>query len=142
MTPSADAGPMSTEWPLMLRSVMLSEIQFHTQTGSQVRRARFVHRAHPLYCKFGAAQRQAEAYLETKSRVRTDFQADPASDVSRLVAERGGFDLMPEQGCRPTNKYLPPRARSVAAGGEAPQALADVAPAGGFFAWVDRVLSD
>jgi sulfite dehydrogenase (quinone) subunit SoeB len=36
---------------------------------------------------------------------------DPDSDVSRLVAERGGFDLMPEQGTRPVNKYLPPRPR-------------------------------
>ncbi len=31
--------------------------------------------------------------------------------VSRLVAERGGFDLMPEMGYRPTNQYLPPRPR-------------------------------
>ena len=35
---------------------------------------------------------------------------DPASAVSRLVAERGGYDLMPEMGYRPTNKYLPPQA--------------------------------
>ena len=34
---------------------------------------------------------------------------DPDSVVSRLVASRGGYDLMPEMGCRPTNKYLPPR---------------------------------
>ena len=34
---------------------------------------------------------------------------DPDSAVSRLVAERGGVDLMPEQGTRPVNKYLPPR---------------------------------
>jgi Fe-S-cluster-containing dehydrogenase component len=34
---------------------------------------------------------------------------DPDSDVSRLVAARGGFALMPEQGCRPVNRYLPPR---------------------------------
>ncbi|MEM1430272.1 MAG: 4Fe-4S dicluster domain-containing protein [Pseudomonadota bacterium] len=37
--------------------------------------------------------------------------ADPASAVSRLVEERGGVDLMPEQGTRPVNKYLPPRPR-------------------------------
>ena len=36
---------------------------------------------------------------------------DPASAVSRLVAERGGFDLMPEFGFKPVNKYLPPRPR-------------------------------
>jgi Fe-S-cluster-containing dehydrogenase component len=35
--------------------------------------------------------------------------ADPDSDVSKLVAERGGMDLMPEQGTKPVNKYLPPR---------------------------------
>src|SRR5258708_34100638 len=37
--------------------------------------------------------------------------ADPASDVSAMVAERGGYDLMPELGCRPVNQYLPPQAR-------------------------------
>ena len=37
--------------------------------------------------------------------------ADPASAVSIMVAERGGIDLMPEQGTRPVNKYLPPRPR-------------------------------
>ena len=34
---------------------------------------------------------------------------DPNSDVSKLVAERGGMDLMPEMGTKPVNKYLPPR---------------------------------
>ena len=34
---------------------------------------------------------------------------DPSSAVSQLVAERGGVDLMPEQGTKPVNKYLPPR---------------------------------
>ena len=37
---------------------------------------------------------------------------DPQSDVSKLVAERDGFDLMPEQGTQPVNKYLPPRTMS------------------------------
>lgn len=36
---------------------------------------------------------------------------DPESGVSRLVAERGGVALMPEQGCAPVNRYLPPRAK-------------------------------
>ena len=35
--------------------------------------------------------------------------SDPDSAVSRLVEERGGYDLMPEQKTRPANKYLPPR---------------------------------
>lgn len=37
---------------------------------------------------------------------------DPDSGVSKLVASRNGYDLMPEQGCSPTNKYLPPRRRN------------------------------
>ena len=36
---------------------------------------------------------------------------DPDSEVSQLVAERGGYDLMPEMGYKPVNKYLPPRKR-------------------------------
>ncbi|MFN9092505.1 MAG: 4Fe-4S dicluster domain-containing protein [Alphaproteobacteria bacterium] len=34
---------------------------------------------------------------------------DPNSDVSKLVAERGGYELMPEMGYQPVNRYLPPR---------------------------------
>ena len=34
---------------------------------------------------------------------------DENSEVSQLVASRGGMDLMPEQGTAPVNKYLPPR---------------------------------
>jgi sulfite dehydrogenase (quinone) subunit SoeB len=67
--------------------------------------------------------------------------ADPTSKVSELVAARGGFDLMPELGYRPTNKYLPPRPRQVDA---APRALLkpeETANATGFLAWVDRMLS-
>lgn len=36
---------------------------------------------------------------------------DPDSDISKLVVERGGRDLMPELGYKPVNKYLPPRPR-------------------------------
>lgn len=60
--------------------------------------------------------------------------ADPESSVSQLVAERGGYDLMPEQGCAPTNKYLPPRSRSATAR----EPLADVE--GGFWKWLDGKL--
>ena len=66
-----------------------------------------------------------------------DF-GDPDSNVSKLVEERGGYDLMPEMGCKPTNKYLPPRSRDTAA--EAP-ALETAAPEGGFLGWIDRMLS-
>ncbi|MFE3837501.1 4Fe-4S dicluster domain-containing protein [Rhodobacteraceae bacterium PA1-206B] len=34
---------------------------------------------------------------------------DPQSAVSRLVASRGGLALMPGQGTKPVNRYLPPR---------------------------------
>jgi Fe-S-cluster-containing dehydrogenase component len=36
---------------------------------------------------------------------------NPQSDISILVKERQGYDLMPELGYKPTNKYLPPRPR-------------------------------
>jgi len=73
---------------------------------------------------------------------------DPASAVSQLVAERGGYDLLPEFGYKPVNKYLPPRPRR----DEPPPRLAhDPAPpakvatsaaaADKLFAWVDRMLS-
>jgi Fe-S-cluster-containing dehydrogenase component len=60
---------------------------------------------------------------------------DPASAVSRLVATRGGMALMPEQGCRPVNRYLPPRPRD-AAPERAPLAQAE----GGFLGWLGRAL--
>jgi sulfite dehydrogenase (quinone) subunit SoeB len=69
---------------------------------------------------------------------------DPESDVSRLVAERGGYDLMPEMGYAPTNKYLPPRPRRTTAGctGAAAELTApDHPPAKGLLGWIDRFLS-
>lgn len=63
---------------------------------------------------------------------------DPGSAASRLVAARGGFALMPEQGTRPVNRYLPPRPRGPS--GQAPlEPLAAAAP-GGFLGWLDRAL--
>ncbi|WP_291297487.1 4Fe-4S dicluster domain-containing protein [Elioraea sp.] len=64
---------------------------------------------------------------------------DPASAVSQLVAARGGFDLMPELGYRPVNKYLPPRPREAPA--PAPVARVEEGGLPGFLGWVDRVLS-
>lgn len=66
---------------------------------------------------------------------------DPQSEVSQLVAERGGYDLMAELGYKPTNKYLPPRPRRDAhsCGGQ-PQRLESATPAGGFLGWLDKVL--
>jgi Fe-S-cluster-containing dehydrogenase component len=37
---------------------------------------------------------------------------DENSEIFRLVEERNGYDLMPEQECAPTNKYLPPREKN------------------------------
>ena len=81
------------------------------------------------------------ATCPSKARHFGDF-ADPDSKVSQLVRERGGFDLMPETGYRPTSKYLPPRPGNGANG--APKKLEpapDLAGAGKFLRWVDRVLS-
>ncbi len=66
---------------------------------------------------------------------------DPDSAVSELVAERGGVDLMPELGYRPTNKYLPPRARTERAAHVDAPALEPVTAEGGFLGWVDKMLS-
>src|SRR5690625_1126112 len=69
--------------------------------------------------------------------------SDPESEAGRLVAERGGVDLMPEQGTKPQNKYLPPRQRDAAAlpSGPAPNLAALAEPeAPGFLGWLDRAL--
>ena len=65
---------------------------------------------------------------------------DSTSDVSQLVAKRGGFDLMPEQGTKPVNKYLPPRPRD--AHEAAPVNLAELAEpeVRGFLGWLDKAL--
>jgi Fe-S-cluster-containing dehydrogenase component len=70
---------------------------------------------------------------------------DPESKVSKLVAERGGRDLLPELGYRPTNKYLPPRPRrgadaSTQAGARDDEAL-DPKALPPVLRWLDRVLS-
>ncbi len=49
--------------------------------------------------------------------------SDPDSDVSKLVAARDGYALMPEQGTKPINRYLPPRPKQ----DNSSQAL-DIAP--------------
>jgi Fe-S-cluster-containing dehydrogenase component len=70
---------------------------------------------------------------------------DPESEVSTLVAERGGYALMPEMGYRPVNRYLPPRPRRHGKDEDRAHALAPApAPAEGahpFLRWIDRVLS-
>ncbi|MDC0948579.1 4Fe-4S dicluster domain-containing protein [Gammaproteobacteria bacterium] len=75
-----------------------------------------------------------------------DF-ADPDSDVSKLVAERGGIALMPEQQTMPVNRYLPPRPKqpsepvvSANAPDEATGAAGARTRGDGIFAWLDRAL--
>ncbi|HZP65807.1 MAG TPA: 4Fe-4S dicluster domain-containing protein [Rudaea sp.] len=68
---------------------------------------------------------------------------DAESPVSKLVAERGGYDLMPEMGYKPVNKYLPPRPRRDATSAKAPPAKEEVdfSKASPLLRWVDRLLS-
>ena len=76
----------------------------------------------------------------TSARHFGDF-GDPNSDVSIMVAERGGFDLLPEQGTKPVNKYLPPRPRRKSV--DQPMsllAMADAATPKGFWQWMDNTL--
>ncbi|MGL4490205.1 MAG: 4Fe-4S dicluster domain-containing protein [Rhizobiaceae bacterium] len=67
---------------------------------------------------------------------------DPSSDVSLLVKVREGFDLMPEMGYKPTNKYLPPRKRR-----DVEMANVEALPQGDgsamdrLFKWADGLLS-
>lgn len=70
---------------------------------------------------------------------------DAESDVSKLVAERGGYALMPEFDYKPVNRYLPPRPRRDAASAKpenrpANEAI-DTAQMSPLLRWVDRVLS-
>jgi len=64
---------------------------------------------------------------------------DPDSDVSKLVQEREGFDLMPEQETKPVNKYLPPRKYESDLTQLKP--AADSENAKGVLNWLDKILS-
>lgn len=70
---------------------------------------------------------------------------DETSAVSKLVAARGGYDLMPEFGYKPVNKYLPPRDKRDATTTARQSATAQPAPTEAaidkLFAWADKVLS-
>jgi len=74
---------------------------------------------------------------------------DPDSNISKLVAERSGYDLMAGMATAPVNKYLPPRsgeARTQALG--APRMLdysggkkAPEQKPGRLTGWIDKLLS-
>ena len=68
-----------------------------------------------------------------------DF-ADPESNVSRLTRERGGIELMPEQGTRPVNRYLPPRSKDRMAETQTAQLDPVATDLPGFLGWLDRAL--
>ena len=70
-----------------------------------------------------------------------DF-ADPESNVSILTAERGGMELMPEQGTKPVNRYLPPRPKTDIEQIDilAPLLARQPEETGGFLGWLDRTL--
>ena len=74
----------------------------------------------------------------TGARHFGDF-ADPDSKVSLLTKARGGYDLMPDLGTRPTNKYLPPRKKDQPVEASPLAALLDI-QATGFAGWLDKVL--
>ncbi len=64
---------------------------------------------------------------------------DPDSDVSKLVADRSGVDLMPEMQTKPVNKYLPPRPKDTLLQDSAALELVATEPKG-FLAWLDKAL--
>ena len=75
---------------------------------------------------------------------------DENSDISKLVKERQGYDLLPDMDYKPVNKYLPPRPRRDNA--ETTPSLAALAAeatgngngslADRFFRWADKQLSE
>ncbi len=68
---------------------------------------------------------------------------DPASTVSQLVAERGGYDLLPAMDYKPVNKYLPPRRRDTkqAIAAPPPESAEASATMSRFLKWADKILS-
>src|SRR5579883_2655529 len=92
------------------------------------------------------ADRQPACVMACPTRARHFGDlGDPDSAVSKLVAERGGYALMPEFGYGPVNRYLPPRPRRELAPVTVPAAPAEetLEPAGlsPVLRWLDRVLS-
>jgi sulfite dehydrogenase (quinone) subunit SoeB len=65
---------------------------------------------------------------------------DANSDVSQLVKDRGGYDLLPDFGYKPVNKYLPPRERRDTPRVE-PLPKSDGSAMEKLFAWADKLLS-
>ncbi|MGH8144806.1 MAG: 4Fe-4S dicluster domain-containing protein [Rhodanobacteraceae bacterium] len=80
----------------------------------------------------------------TRARMFGDL-GDPDSEVSKVVAERDGFALMPEFGYQPVNRYLPPRPRRDGSASTAPTKPAtetlDTEKLPPLLRWLDKALS-
>ena len=80
----------------------------------------------------------------TRARMFGDL-GDPDSDVSKVVAEREGFALMPEFGYQPVNRYLPPRPRrdgtNTATPVQAAEETLDTDNLPPLLRWLDKALS-
>jgi Fe-S-cluster-containing dehydrogenase component len=96
---------------------------------------------------FDAYDRQPACVMACPTRARHFGDlGDPESAVSQLVAERGGYDLMPDLGYKPVNKYLPPRPRrdgaaAVPAGAAGTGEKVDFSTASPLLRWMDKLLS-
>jgi sulfite dehydrogenase (quinone) subunit SoeB len=95
---------------------------------------------------FEEADRQPACVMACPTRARHFGDlGDPESAVSKLVAARGGYDLMPELGYRPVNRYLPPRPRRAGGDRDAANRLAgtelDAPAAPPLIRWLDQLLS-
>jgi len=95
---------------------------------------------------FDEIDRQPACVMACPTRARHFGDlGDPESAVSRLVAQREGYDLMPELGYKPVNKYLPPRPRrdgsSCATAKTAPAETVDATKLPPLLRWMDKMLS-
>jgi len=98
---------------------------------------------------FDEVDRQPACVMACPTRARHFGDlGDPDSAVSKLVANRGGYDLMPEMGYKPVNKYLPPRPRRdgcasapAPPASDAANAKVDFSAAPALLRWMDRILS-
>ncbi|MBS0486198.1 MAG: 4Fe-4S dicluster domain-containing protein [Proteobacteria bacterium] len=93
---------------------------------------------------FEEVDRQPACVMACPTRARHFGDlGDPDSTVSKLVAERGGYDLMPEMGYQPVNKYLPPRPRRDGCGSTPTPARDEKVDfsASPLLRWIDTVLS-
>jgi Fe-S-cluster-containing dehydrogenase component len=91
---------------------------------------------------FAEYDRQPACVMACPTRARHFGDlGDPDSDVSKLVAARGGYDLMPELGYKPVNKYLPPRPRRGACADPSAQEEVEFSTTSPLLRWMDRILS-